>query len=271
MNNIDNSKICFNHIYDNAKGIAFIFSTSNDIFNNTVEENDVGIWVFNSGYDHVFWNRFINNTQQYDFTSGSSYWWNLTYGNGGGNYWSDYTGADIYSGVNQDEAGRDFIGDTPYDIGTITDYYPLINASGWVNLTIPAVSDYSIDTVFLTLTFLENMNTSSSGVVDTNSSIINETWVDSFTIIYELPLPSHNASFYFNLTGLKSRDGYEMQEFNETINLIVESEGSGEPEVELTSWQLLQSLFIGILALVIIIMFFKKMKEGLEEDFGLVD
>ena len=47
----------------------------------------------------------------------------------GGNYWSDYTGNDSFSGPNQDLPGSDGIGDTPYNITGYTpndqDRYPL--------------------------------------------------------------------------------------------------------------------------------------------------
>ena len=47
----------------------------------------------------------------------------------GGNYWSDYSGVDAYSGVYQNETGRDGIGDTPYVIDEYNiDRYPLMTA-----------------------------------------------------------------------------------------------------------------------------------------------
>ncbi|NIV92547.1 hypothetical protein GWN42_07015 [candidate division KSB1 bacterium] len=42
----------------------------------------------------------------------------------GGNYWSDYTGVDKFSGPNQNETGSDGIGDTP----SFQDNYPLMGA-----------------------------------------------------------------------------------------------------------------------------------------------
>jgi hypothetical protein len=46
----------------------------------------------------------------------------------GGNYWSDYTGTDLYSGVYQNETGSDGIGDTPYVIDeNNVDHYPLMH------------------------------------------------------------------------------------------------------------------------------------------------
>jgi hypothetical protein len=45
----------------------------------------------------------------------------------GGNYWSDYTSTDLYSGPYQNETGRDGIGDIPYVIDTDNqDNYPLM-------------------------------------------------------------------------------------------------------------------------------------------------
>jgi hypothetical protein len=45
----------------------------------------------------------------------------------GGNYWSDYTGTDLYSGPYQNETGSDGIGDTSYDIDVNNrDNYPLM-------------------------------------------------------------------------------------------------------------------------------------------------
>ncbi|GAI68504.1 unnamed protein product, partial [marine sediment metagenome] len=51
----------------------------------------------------------------------NSYW-------SGGNYWSDYTGDDFYHGPGQNKLGRDWRGDTPYNIagGSNQDRYPLI-------------------------------------------------------------------------------------------------------------------------------------------------
>jgi len=56
---------------------------------------------------------------------------NNTWDNGypsGGNYWSNYTDADLYSGPYQNETGSDGIGDTPYVIDAENqDNYPLMN------------------------------------------------------------------------------------------------------------------------------------------------
>jgi hypothetical protein len=49
----------------------------------------------------------------------------------GGNFWSDYTGVDLYSGPYQNETGSDGLGDTPYIINADNvDNYPLMNPYG---------------------------------------------------------------------------------------------------------------------------------------------
>ena len=73
----------------------------------------------------IFHNNLINNTNQIRL-SHSNETWDDCYPSGG-NYWSDYTGIDEYSGLNQDEPGSDGIGDTPYIIDENNqDNYPLM-------------------------------------------------------------------------------------------------------------------------------------------------
>jgi len=68
--------------------------------------------------------------QAYDY-NGTNIW-----DNGypsGGNYWSDYSGEDKYSGLCQDQPGADGIGDTPYPIPeTARDKYPYMSENGWL-------------------------------------------------------------------------------------------------------------------------------------------
>jgi len=81
------------------------------------------IWVFN--------NSFIGNTlyQAFDDDAfGVDNFWNNTYYDGGGNYWSDGVTTDYCSGeYPQTIPGSDEIVDVPYDIPVnSTDYYPLV-------------------------------------------------------------------------------------------------------------------------------------------------
>jgi len=84
-----------------------------------------GIEVYSSSSNSIFHNNFINNAQQAFSSDDSVDVWDDGYPSGG-NYWSDYTGTDVFSGSYQNETGSDGIGDTPYIInGQNLDHYPL--------------------------------------------------------------------------------------------------------------------------------------------------
>jgi len=115
-----------NHVENNNCGVYLWYSLVNTIRNNAVENNNYGIRLYYSANNFIHHNHFIGNaTQTYDTSTNS---WDDGYLSGG-NYWSDYTGADNYWGENQDIPGSDNIGDTPYNIpgGSTRDRYPLMN------------------------------------------------------------------------------------------------------------------------------------------------
>jgi len=123
-NNTLTNNTCVNN---HREGISIGSSFSNTLTNNTCLNNSVyGIYLEGgSGNNRIYHNNIINNGYQ-AHDDGINYW-----DNGypsGGNYWSDYTGADNYWGDNQNIFGSDGIGDTPYDIpgGSNQDRYPLM-------------------------------------------------------------------------------------------------------------------------------------------------
>ena len=92
----------------------------NSITNNVIKDNSLGVFIvavlYDTKYNVIYHNDFINNTRQTDFAielkDATNYWDNGSVGN----YWSDYTGED---------ANMDGIGDTPYIIyENNTDHYP---------------------------------------------------------------------------------------------------------------------------------------------------
>ncbi|MEM3873843.1 MAG: right-handed parallel beta-helix repeat-containing protein [Candidatus Bathyarchaeia archaeon] len=109
----------------------------NVIYGNTVKDSQYGLVMFDGvrymcGFENlVFHNNFINNTYQAigPFAPERNY-----YDNGypsGGNYWSNYDGLDLYSGLYQNETGSDGVGDTPFIAFSaleldVTDNYPLM-------------------------------------------------------------------------------------------------------------------------------------------------
>ncbi len=99
-------------------------ANNNTIVHNYIKNNLIGIKIENSSFNRIFHNNFIlNDGNAY---SHSPNFWDNGYPDGG-NYWDDYTSADLYSGPYQNEAGSDGIGDTPHSIWVdCQDNYPLM-------------------------------------------------------------------------------------------------------------------------------------------------
>ena len=107
-------------------GIGLLNSSSNTMSGNTITNNDIGISLLNCSSNTIYHNNFVNNTVQANVTSGCVNTWDNSYPSGG-NYWSNYTDVDLYSGPYQNETGSDGIWDHPYVLDTNnTDRYPLM-------------------------------------------------------------------------------------------------------------------------------------------------
>jgi len=177
----NNNILTHNSVDNNAMGIDILFSSDNNIieyntitnnrgygilfykhfmgpiikpagFNNTIRYNNItlnyrGIYIPNSNDNNrIYHNNIINNTLYQAYDNGSNYW-DDGYPSGG-NYWSDYTGEDNYQGENQDIAGSDGIGDTPYYItgDNNQDRYPLMNP--WVPEPWTGTADFSLKNLY---------------------------------------------------------------------------------------------------------------------------
>jgi parallel beta-helix repeat protein len=123
--------ISANNITNNDGGILFgSYSDNNTISGNNIAHNYYGIYLYYASKNRIYHNNFINNTDQV-YNSYSYYNVTNVWDDGypsGGNYWSDYTGVDLYSGPSQNQPGSDGIGDTPYVIDANNkDRYPLMS------------------------------------------------------------------------------------------------------------------------------------------------
>ena len=130
---ISNNIILNNDVGIELSGVMFDsyiigFSENNTITDNKIYANTLGIILY-GGCDNnkIYHNNFIDNDEQaYVIHPIANTLWDDGYPSGG-NYWSDYTGVDYYSGPNQDVLGSDGIGDTPYIIDDYNiDHYPLM-------------------------------------------------------------------------------------------------------------------------------------------------
>ena len=156
----NHAQIQNNKIINNSCGVN-ISSSYNMIFNNeitgnqycgllitagssTISENNItssnyGICLNSSQASNnlIHHNNIINNTYQAS-TNEAAGLWDDGYPSGG-NYWNDYNGTDLFSGVFQTLKGSDGIGDVAHTIdANNTDRYPLILQWIWGprNLTI---------------------------------------------------------------------------------------------------------------------------------------
>jgi parallel beta-helix repeat protein len=108
------------------QGLLTIESSGTNVIGNLVVSNRKGIVLRESVRSHVYHNNIINNSEQqvYDDTAENS--WDNGYPSGG-NYWSDYSGADLQSGPYQNDSCSDGLGDTPYAIDSNDlDNFPLM-------------------------------------------------------------------------------------------------------------------------------------------------
>jgi len=125
--NCHNIEVVNNLVFNNWCGIAVWSSSNNVIRLNNVSRNYYGIAaVFGSSNNAVFHNNLLYNVNQTFISDAYNTIWDAGYPSGG-NYWSDYTGVDLYSGPYQNITGSDGIGDTPYIIDANNiDRYPLM-------------------------------------------------------------------------------------------------------------------------------------------------
>ena len=161
----DNNMITKNNVSNNKYGIWHIHSNNSMITENIISNSDYdGFWLDFSNNNTIYLNNFINNTNNI-YSSESTNTWNSTekitykyngetYENYLGNYWEGYNGSDVDS---------DGIGDTPYNVNSDKDHYPLMQP--WENyfgvyktgLKITITSDKEEylqgDDVFITMEF----------------------------------------------------------------------------------------------------------------------
>jgi parallel beta-helix repeat protein len=124
------SVVAKNNIANNGIGLDLYSNDGSYIVGNNFTENSDGgivLCVISEG-NTIYHNNFINNKKyqayELDYCNNS---WDDGYPSGG-NYWSDYTSIDDYSGPYQNETGSDGIGDTPYIVNSNNvDHYPLMN------------------------------------------------------------------------------------------------------------------------------------------------
>ncbi len=141
---------CFlldNLIGINGIGITMFMSKFNTICENNIHYNNYGLYLSNCYSNKIYHNNFIGNkvsAASYPYPTKCIQIWDNGYPSGG-NYWSDYNGTDLFSGLYQNETGSDGIGDIPYMININNiDRYPLMNPYT-VTPSVPSVINATVD------------------------------------------------------------------------------------------------------------------------------
>jgi len=246
-----NNTVFSNTISDNRGGIFLYNSSQNTITNNNITQNDYYAIGFSaSSYNTIISNYFVDNGAQiYDASmddptvSVSVNLWYVSYPTGG-NYWSDYTGVDVKSGSNQDQAGSDQIGDTPYVINANNqDAYPRMpyGSPPVVSITSPLNKTYTATSV--TLTFTVSKTTSWTGYsLDGKANVT----INEETTLSNLSYGMHSIVVYANDTDGKSGS-------SETVYFtIAEETGTNTQSEPFPTW----ILAVIIVAVVAVILFF---------------
>ncbi len=217
-NIIEHNYIGYNGVNSGWRGGILIFTGCGAQYNNTICCNTLesnrkyGIYCMAGSprNNSIYHNNFINNTQNaYDESSNI---WDDDYPSGG-NYFDDYSGVDIYHGVNQDILGSDGIGDIPYNIsgGSNQDNYPFIKQNGWEQLinhppNQPVLNYPPNESINIELNPILNIT-----VIDPDGDLMNVSFLcnldwnytgDSYSIGSESTQPTsiyyHNGSWYMS-------------------------------------------------------------------------
>ncbi len=130
------------------------YSNFNAIYLNNISNNNYGIRILSDSNGNIIYHNNITGNSIQGSDGSSDNYWDNSYPSGG-NYWSDYSGFDNYSGPNQDVPGSDGLGDTNYSIDLDSkDNYPLMEPythrvfenytilkQGWNLISIPLIQE----------------------------------------------------------------------------------------------------------------------------------
>ena len=122
-----NGTIAFNTVFSCDNGVRVEFTENVSVVGNNISHNVRGALLNYAVWCYVHHNTFWENSLYQALTANDcQVSWDDGYPSGG-NYWSDYSGDDVYHGPDQNISGPDGLGDTPYSTyDDVFDRYPLV-------------------------------------------------------------------------------------------------------------------------------------------------
>lgn len=254
------NSISANNITDNTGGMFLYNSSQNTIQGNYIANNeDYGVGFSASSFNLVRGNYFLDNEIQVvdpsDIDSTipvSINTWSVSYP-AGGNYWSDFTGIDVKSGVGQDEDGGDGIGDTAYIINSNNrDEYPLIlEGSYTVYITSPTNTTYDVNSITLTYVVSESDSVISYSLDDQANVTISGS-----TTLSNLSEGTHELTVF--------AEGSEDNQSSHTVYFTITEEAesptnNGEPEpLPIT---LIATIIVAVAVVGVVLLYFMKIRK----------
>ena len=283
----NDNEIVGNIILNNDNGIVLSESGSNTIHNNTVSSNmNNGIWVrFSDGNNithnnismntdtgivldysddnRVYHNNITDNVIQ-AFANTDTNQWDNGYPSGG-NYWSDYTGADEKSGPNQDLLGGDGIGDDPYHIPEVAsrDRYPLMFPMGSTSAsplnnppTCTIVSPAPGETLSITYTITGTASDPDGTVQMVEIRIDDGVWTQAIGDV--------SWSYEWNTTNVSNGEhkiyarSYDGENYSTEVNvtLIVDNPGPPTDQEPQDDWLWIALMLIAVIVVVVLLIVF---------------
>jgi hypothetical protein len=176
-----------------------------------------GIEIVAFSHDNkIYHNNFVDNTNQIYILDPKGNTWNNGYPSGG-NYWSDYTDVDCFSGPGQDTPGGDGIWDHPYVIDADNvDYYPLMppyHDIAILNITFSKQEPAFNETIFIYVTVQNKGDFNETFDISVNYTRMLDPLIGTQTITLA-PWESIMLKFTWTPT---ARDIYEIKAYTSTI------------------------------------------------------